>query len=110
MSGRTRRGREYSTLSDHAGAVYDVDADEAVMQQAEVVAALRSGELRSSDLVNIDGVWTTLLDSPPFGEVAETRAGRDRLWQHRRSIFFAAVGLLLSLAVAAAFGLRMFGR
>src|SRR5258705_8777744 len=61
-------GGAFNSMSDQAGAVYDVSAQEETLPHEEVVSRLKRGALRSTDLVYVDGKWSTLLDSMPFGE------------------------------------------
>lgn len=61
-----------------AAAVYEVSANERELTGAQVLELLERGQLRSTDLVQLGGVWKTLVEAPPFFEVAERRARVER--------------------------------
>jgi hypothetical protein len=87
-----------------AGAVYDVSAEELRLTSREVVQWLDGRNLRTTDLVMIDGTWTTIAESIPFYEAAEPHAKRERRIRNLKS----ALLLFLSLAAfAAVFAFRM---
>jgi hypothetical protein len=81
-------------MSDRAGAVFDVKASEATLNEAQVVDALRRGHLRSTDLVQVDGVWSTLADSMPFGDEASKLKLGEGLGRTAKSVLMAAAALL----------------
>jgi hypothetical protein len=78
-----------------AGAVYEVGAEELSLSSEEIGACLEQRQLRSTDLVKIDGTWTTIAESVPFFEVAEPYARRERRIRYLK----AAVMLFVSISV-----------
>lgn len=97
----------FMALSDQAGAVYDVSARENSFTEAEVVTLLRQGRLNSGDLVLVDGAWTTLLDSVPFGDEAAGRARSESLGRNTLYVIMAFSGLAVTGALIA---LRVFAQ
>jgi hypothetical protein len=87
----------FQSASDRAGAVYDVHAAELTLTHDEIMQQLQRGELRSTDLVQVDGAWSTLLDSAPFGEEAEKRAGGEALGRNLKYIAMGAGSFVLLL-------------
>jgi hypothetical protein len=63
-----------SSTSGFGDEVFEIEAEERDLTPGEITEGLRSGQLRSTDLVLIDGQWLSLRDSAPFGEVASRRA------------------------------------
>lgn len=64
-------------LLARAAAVYDVATDELTLSHEDVERMLRERTLRSTDLIFIGDVWTTLADSIPFAEAALPAAKRE---------------------------------
>lgn len=62
-----------------AGAVHEIEAHELRLSAEDVGERLAKRDLRSTDLVMIHGSWTTLAESPPFSELAQPYARRERL-------------------------------
>ncbi len=93
---RTYHGRgaagAFMAASDQAGAVYDISANDFEMAHDEIETQLKSGMLKPTDLVFVDGTWTTLADSIPFGDLAHEKA------KSNRSVGLIA-GIVLALAV-----------
>ena len=85
-----------------AGAVYEVDADEVRLSAAEIARSLEARRLRSTDLIMIDGTWTTLAESPPFSELAEPYARQERRKRNLRS------ALILFACLASTVGINAF--
>lgn len=56
----------------------EIDAREVTLSGDEVTERLASRHLRSTDLVKIGGLWTTLAESRPFAEVAAPFQRRER--------------------------------
>lgn len=77
-----------------AGAVHEVSCEELRLSSDELVARLEARQLRSTDLVMIDGTWTSIADSYQFSDVAEPHARRERRRRNLRSalILLATVG------------------
>jgi hypothetical protein len=79
---RTYRGRgaagAFMAMSDQAGAVYDIASNESELFADDIEARLKNGDLKPTDLVLVDGTWTTFADSIPFGDVVhgEQQANR----------------------------------
>lgn len=80
------------------GAVWDVNCEELRLSSEQLLERLQRRQLRSSDLVMIDGTWTTIADSIPFSEIAEPFARRER----RISNFKSAMMLLACISAAVA--------
>lgn len=80
-----------------AGAVYEIEAEELRLTAEAVAVRLEERWLRSTDLVMVDGHWTTLAESQPFSELAAPMARRERLIQGARdaAILFGFLGLWL---------------
>ncbi|MFT3706666.1 MAG: hypothetical protein QM817_03270 [Archangium sp.] len=55
----------------------EIDAEELTLTSSEIDAMLAREELRSTDLVQIDGCWMSLADSPYFGDAAAPVAARE---------------------------------
>jgi hypothetical protein len=91
----------FMAMSDQAGAVYDVNAKEIGLSEEEVAAQLKSGRIKTTDLVEEDGRWTTLADSMSFGDVARERSGGEAF---SRNMPYMLMGLL---SVALLFGYFM---
>lgn len=89
-----RSGDPAGTISSAAGPVFEIEAQELRLSADEVAERLRARKLHSTDLVFIDGTWMTLAESPPFSEVAEPHARRERRVQ-------AVKGALLLFTVGA---------
>jgi hypothetical protein len=69
------RGGGYgSNTSGFGDEVFEIEAEERDLTPGEITEALRNGQLRSTDLVLIDGQWISLRESDPFGDVASRRA------------------------------------
>jgi hypothetical protein len=107
---RTYQGRgaagAFMAASDRAGAVFEVTASEVRLSADDILAMLRDGRLRSTDLVFTDGTWGAFTDCVYFEDGAEVAARRER-W--RRNLPYAAVvlgftgfGLLVALLQAVA--------
>jgi hypothetical protein len=91
-------------LSNSAGAVFEIEATEIELDEGAIRDALRSGRLRSGDLVRIEGKWQTLLESPLFFEaatVAHRREGRLQFWKSavRAVVALGVIGLIYLLRV-----------
>ena len=76
-----------------AGAVHEVECEELRLSSEEVAQRLDTQQLRSTDLVMIDGTWTTIAESFQFEDVAAPHARRERRERNTRSalIFLAVV-------------------
>lgn len=85
------------SMSDRAGAVFDVKASDASLTDEQVVQALRRGQLRSTDLVQVDGVWSTLADSLPFGDEAAKLTMGEGLGRTMSSTMMALAAVFLGL-------------
>jgi hypothetical protein len=89
-----------------AGAVHEVRADELLLSSEEISTRLEGHQLRSTDLVKIDGTWTTIAESPPFFEIAEPYARRERRIQNLKSaliLFLSIAGTALALLLRVGF-------
>ena len=76
------------------GAVHEVNSQDLRLSSDEVVTLLERRELRSTDLIVVDGTWTTLADSMPFSEAAEPYARKERMVRNLKSAFVLFISLL----------------
>ena len=76
------------------GAVHQVNSQDLRLSSDDVVRLLERRELNSTDLVVVDGTWTTLADSMPFSEAAEPYARKERRVRNLKSAFVLFVSLL----------------
>lgn len=92
-----RSGDPAGTLSAAAGPVFEIEAQELRLSADEVAERLSARKLHSTDLVFIDGTWVTLAESPPFFEVAEPHARRERRIQTAKGalLVFTVAGIYL---------------
>lgn len=88
--------------SAQAGAVYSIAAEELTLDEEQVIARLRQGWLRSTDLVLVDGRWSSLLDSAPFSDEAAARARVEAAGRTVRYLLLWAAPLLIAAALVAA--------
>ncbi len=89
----------------YAGAVYEISAVELRLSAEQIVARLEARQLQTTDLILLGGTWTTLAESPPFFEIAEPYARRERRLRDLKS----ALILFVSVAVSALFfAIRVF--
>lgn len=98
----------FGEVSARAGAVYQVAANEFEVSADAIVEELRSGDLKPTDLVLIDGTWMPLVDSQPFGELATAREAALTLRRNLRyglalggAVVFAVLVILLKAFAAA---------
>ena len=100
-SGRTRRGRAYSTATDKAGAVFEVASVESEATYEALLQMLRSGELSPSrDLVFSRGSWTPFEHSPEFFDALDDvvdHEQRAQKWRSARIVLTPVVPLVLYL-------------
>jgi hypothetical protein len=94
-------------MSDRAGAVFDVAAEEALLRYDQVVALLVATRLRSTGLVDENGRWTTPADSMVFEEHARPHAVSEGAVRTLTHIFMALAGIGLRVGY---FLLRWFAR
>ncbi|MER2563022.1 MAG: hypothetical protein ABTQ32_20010 [Myxococcaceae bacterium] len=94
----------FALPSAAAGAVHQVAEERVEMSAASIDESLRTGALRSTDLIELDGAWVALADAIPFLEAAEVAQRRER----RVAFVKASLLALLSLCLTAGyFMLRM---
>lgn len=75
----------------------EVVAEQLRLSADEVASRLAQKWLRSTDLVLIGGVWTTLADAIPFAELAQPFARRERLLQLLKGAAFVLALLAVFL-------------
>ncbi len=61
----------------HDGAAQDVECVELRFSSADLEVAIESRQIRTSDLVEIRGVWTPISEAPQFAELALPHARRE---------------------------------
>ena len=71
-------GRMAAQLGFSTADVHEVTAERLVMSAERIDEALRTGALRSTDLIELDGGWVALADAIPFMEAAEVAQRRER--------------------------------
>lgn len=76
-----------------AGAVHEVMEERVDLDAARIDESLRTGALRSTDLIELDGAWVALADAIPFLEAAEVAQRRER------RVAFVKASLLALLTV-----------
>lgn len=87
-----------------AAALHQVTEERVEMSAQCIDDSLRTGALRSTDLIRLDGAWVALADAIPFLEAAEVAQRRER----RVAFVKASLLALLSLCLTAGyFMLRM---
>ena len=84
-----------------AGAVHEVNCEELRLSSEEIARHLDARQLRSTDLVMIEGTWTTIADSYQFEEVAEPHARRERRARNTKSALILFTMIAIHLAVMA---------
>lgn len=89
--------------SDASAAVMDVEAQDQLLDEADINARLARGELRSTDLVRVGRGWMSLTDFEPAATEASRAAAREN---RRRNLKYAGYLLLM----AAFFVLRLWIR
>lgn len=82
-----------------AGAVYDVSCEQVSLSGEEIAECLEDRRLRSTDLVMIDGTWTSIAESVPFFEVAEPYARRERRVRTVKAAFMLFVSIAAFVSV-----------
>jgi hypothetical protein len=107
----TYRGRGgggvFMAMSDQAGAVFEVDAQEAELTEDQVIGALKSGQLKTTDLVFEGGRWTTFAESIVFEEVARGPATGEAFVRNAK---YVLMGLGATIAMFAYVLLRVLAR
>ncbi len=96
----------FMALSDRAGAVYDIKAEELTLTHDEIVARFEARRLAANDLVQVDGRWCSFIDSMPFGEIAakhDRGAVFKRVWPYV-AIGFGVIALMLFYVMGRALG------
>lgn len=86
------------SMSDQAGAVFDVASDDLSLEEADITRMLEQGALSSTDLVHFEGRWVSLVDAPPFGDAAEVAQRREQRARLAKHALMAAAGLTLPVA------------
>jgi hypothetical protein len=84
-------------MSAEAGRVFDIQSEELELSEDEVIASLRSGRLKSTDLVHENDTWVPLADSVVFAGTAKGRAIIESL---RRNWTYLLVAIAVAAAVA----------
>ncbi len=84
-----------------AGAVYEVNCEELRLSSEDIAQRLEARDLRSTDLVMIEGTWTAIADSYQFEEIAEPHARRERRARNTRSALILFAMIAVQLAVSA---------
>lgn len=84
----------FALPSAAAGAVHQVTEERVDLSAASIDESLRTGALRSTDLIELDGGWVALADAIPF-MVAQRR---------ERRVAFVKASLLALLTVSVTVG------
>lgn len=98
FSAGPRGAHLFMSMSDQAGAVFDIASDDLSLDEADIARMLEQGELRSTDLVQFEGRWVSLVDAPPFGDAAEVAQRREQRVRFVKHALMAAAGLSLPVA------------
>jgi hypothetical protein len=93
-------------LSEEAGKVYPIAAQESELPAEEILTHIRRGELASNDLVFENGAWAELVDSVAFGEAAARRVRWESLARVTPYVLVLLVPPLLVLALMIGLSLR----
>jgi hypothetical protein len=71
------------------GAVYEVGANDLRLTEGEINERLLASQLRSTDLIRVNGAWLPLAEYVPVGDAAAVAARRERRLRALRSIGLA---------------------
>ncbi len=88
----------FALPSAAAGAVHQVTEERVDLSAASIDESLRTGALRSTDLIELDGGWVALAEAIPFMEAAEVAQRRER------RVAFVKASLLALLTVTVTVG------
>lgn len=91
--------RLFGLVSEVFTGAKEIDAREGAGDVAQLEAMLRRGELKSSDLVLMDGSWQTFQQAIPFEEVCFELERQARPFQLAAWVLSIVVGLLLVLGL-----------
>jgi hypothetical protein len=96
-------GRDvFGAAESLVGGVSEVATDEVRLTAEAIVDRLNDRWLRSTDLIFVDGGWTTIADSMPFAEVAAPFARRERVVRTTRNavVYLGFIAVFVALKAA----------